>query len=272
MALFAGIGGATARAAPLALDPSAAGQGTTLLVAADEPVLSPNGQAARSVTFALTRGMRIDTSAVPQLCWRRDAAHAARPEPSRIGFGRFTLDVRGYDLGGGQTELAWAIDAYLGEPQRQGDAASVVLTSNLLGADLVGALVAPGLGTTVPTATTTIGRLIRRASGGYGVELQFASLPAELDAVAPATAVPARLELSLSAVRRVRQNFVRRIRVPTPSGYEVRKIPDHRLVGHYLLRTPRSCNGSWASETRVGLPGGEKRTAARIACTKAAGS
>ena len=93
MALFAGIGGATARAAPLALDPSAAGQGTTLLVAADEPVLSPNAQAARSVTFALARGMRIDTSAVPQLCGRRDAAHAACPEPSRIGFGRFTLDV-----------------------------------------------------------------------------------------------------------------------------------------------------------------------------------
>ena len=41
---------------------------------------------------------------------------------------------------------------------------------------------------------------------------------------------------------------------------EVRKVADHRLVGHYLLRTPVSCSGSWASELRVGLPAGEKRT------------
>jgi hypothetical protein len=270
LTLSAGAGLAPAQQnAPLALDPSVASQATTLLVAADQSVLSPGGQSAESITFALARGTRVDTTAVKQLCTRGAAAHAACPETSRIGFGRFILDVRGYVLGGGETQLSWAIDAYLGEAQRHGDAASVVLIGKLLGADSVAALLTPDLGTTVPATTTTVGRLIRRASGAYGVELEFAKLPARLDARAPITATPARLELALSAIRRTRQNFTRRIRLRTPTGYEIRKIPDHRLVGHALLRTPRSCSGSWRSELRVGLPSGVKRTARRMPCQKA---
>jgi hypothetical protein len=271
LALFAGASGAPAQqAAPLALDPSVARQGTTLLVTAGESALSPNGQPARSITFALARGMKIDTASRDRLCGRREATRGACPESSRIGFGRFGLDVRGYESGTGETELGWSIAAYLGEPQHRGDAASVVLIGRLLGADLVGSLLAPALGTSVPSTTTTVGRLIRRASGRYGVEVQFAKLPVQLDVAAPATATPSRLELALSAVRRVRQDFTRRIKIKTPSGYEVRKVADHRLIGHYLLRTPLTCNGSWPVEMRVGLPGGMKRTSSRIACTKAA--
>lgn len=268
MSLSAGAAGAAAQlGAPLALDPSVAGQATTLLVTADESTLSPNGQPANSVTFDLARGMRVDTAALARLCSPGEAARSACPEASRIGFGRFALAVRGYVLGGGETELSWSLDAFLGEPQQRGDAASVVLIGKLLGADTVAALLAPALGSSVPTATTTVGRVIRRASGPYGIELRFPKLPVHLDVAAPATATPAVLELSLSAVRRTRQNFIRRIRVRTPSGYEIRKLPDHRLIGHYLLRTPRSCHGSWPSELGVGLPGGVKLTAGRIACS-----
>jgi hypothetical protein len=271
LTLSAGAASASAQqAAPLALDPSVARQGTALLVAADESVLLANGQSADSITFALARGMRFDSAARERLCGRDQAARSACPVASRIGFGRFIVAVRGYGVGGGETELMWSIDAYLGKPLRRGDAASVVLTGNLLGAGGFGALLAPALGTSVPSTATTVGRLVRRASGAYGIELRFAKLPVQLDVAAPITATPARLELALSAVRRVRQNFIRRIRVRTLSGYEVRKIHDHRLVGHHLLRTPRSCNGSWPSELRVGFPHGVKRTASRIACAKAA--
>lgn len=202
------------------------------------------------VAFALARGMRVDPSAVQELCTRRAAARSACPDTSRIGFGRFNLDVRGYEPGGGEAELSWSIDAYLGEAQRRGDAASVVLVGNLLGADLVGALL-PASISAVPRRTTTIGRL-RRTSGRYGVELRFDQLPVQLAVAAPATAAPARLELTLGAVRRVRQNFIRRFRVEMPSGTEVRKIRDHRLVGKYLFRAPSSCRDTWPAELRAG--------------------
>jgi hypothetical protein len=269
LALPAGAAAALAEP-PVALDPNAAGQYTALLVTADKSVLSPNGQSADSLTVALARGMRVDSAARERLCRRDEAARSACPVASRIGFGRFVVAVTGYAQGSGEAELAWSIDAYLGERLRREDAASVVLTAKLLGATSVDALLAPALGTSIPRTTTTVGRLVRRASGAYGIELRFAKLPVHLDVAAPMTATPAGLELALSAVRRVRQNFTRRIKVRTPSGYEVRKIPDHRLIGHYLLRTPPECRGSWPSEVRVGFAGTVKRTRSRIACTNAA--
>jgi hypothetical protein len=270
LTLSAGAAGARAQqAAPLALDPSVARQGTALLVAADESLLSWNRRSADSITFALARGVRVDSTARVRLCGRDQAARSACPSSSRIGFGRFTFAVRGFLLGSGETELMWSIDAYLGQPLRRGDVASVVLIGQLLGAGSVTDLLAPALGTRVPSTATTVGRLIRRASGTYGIELRFAKLPVQLDVAAPITATPARLELSLSAVHRTRQNFIRRIRVRTLSGYDVRTIADHRLIGHHLLRTPRSCDGSWPAELRVGFPGLVRRTANRIACSKA---
>ena len=238
-------------------------------MAADESVLSSGGRSAGSVTFALARGMRVDSAARERLCRRAEAARSACRASSRIGSGRFVVAVRGAGSDAGEAELTWSIDAHLGEPLRRGDAASVVLSARLLGADSVAVLLEPALGTSVPRTATTVGRLVRRSSGPYGIELRFAELPVGVDLAAPVTATPTRLEFALSAVRRTRRNFVRRVRVRTPSGYEVRRIRDHRLIGHHLLRAPRTCRGSWASELRVGFPGGVRTTASPIACAKA---
>jgi hypothetical protein len=68
----------------------------------------------------------------------------------------------------------------------------------------------------------------------------------------PATVTPLRFELNLSAVRHIRENFIRKIKVPTLSGgYEIRKVKDHRLVGHYLFRAPERCSGTWSYELTV---------------------
>lgn len=271
LAAVGAAGSATAQqTTAVTLDPTGSGQGTTVVLGADASLLSPSGAPGESLSLALGRGMRIDSASREQLCTARAAARGTCPETARIGFGRFGLIVRGYEPGAVETELAWAIDAYLGEPQRRGDAASVVLISRLLGADLVGALLAPSLGARVPASTTTLGRLVRKASGRYGVELRFDRLPAQLDVKSPITVAPSRLDLSLGAFRRVRQNFTRRIKIRTPTGYEVRKIRDHRLVGHYLFRTPATCNGSWPAELTVGVAGQVKRTSTRIGCTNAA--
>lgn len=270
LALLGGAGSATAQ--QVTLDPSASRQGTTVVLGADASLLSPGNESARSLSLAFARGLRIDPVSREQLCTARAAAGGTCPETARIGFGRFGLTVRGYEPGVAETEVAWAIDAYLGAPQRPGDAASVVLIGKLLGADLVGALLTPSLGTTVPATTTAFGRLVRHASGRYGVELRFDRLPVQLDVKPPITAAPTRLDLSLGAFRRIRQNFTRRIKIRTPTGYEVRKIRDHRLVGHYLFRTPATCNGSWPAALAVGFAGHVSRTSARIACTNGATS
>jgi hypothetical protein len=268
--LSAGAAGASAQsAAPLSFDPNIAAQGAALVVAADDTLLSHDGQWAGSLVFALPRGTRLDPASRRERCTAAQAARGTCPLDSSIGFGRYVVDVAGFLMPGGDTQLTWSLAAYLGTPVRQGDPASVVLSSTLLSADSFAALLAPALGTSVPSFAMTTGRLVRRTSGAYGLELRFAQLPAELQVAAPVTAKPTRLELSLSAVRRTRQNFVRRYKVRTLSGYEIKKVPDHRLVGHHLLRTPRSCRTSWPYELRVGFPDGVRRSTGTFPCTKA---
>jgi hypothetical protein len=226
LTLLAGAAGARAQtASPIAFDPNNAALGTALVVAADATQLSSGGAVADSLAIGLPRGARVDTAARSVLCDHGQAARGTCPLESRIGFGRFVVALDGY-VPGGRTELTWSLDAYLGEPAKRGDVASVVLSGTLLGADSVAALLEPSLGTTLPRTATTIGRLVR-------------------------------------------QNFIRRYRIRTPSGYEVRRIRDHRLVGHELLRTPRTCTGSWPYRLTVGFPGGVQRNTGRLPCAKA---
>jgi hypothetical protein len=256
-------------AAPISFDPDIARQGTALVLGVDGTALSSDGQLPSSITAALPRGTRADTAAREELCSGGQAARGTCPAASRIGFGRYVVTVTGFLAPGGQTQLTWAIDAFLGRRAKPRDVASVVLVGKLLGADNVSTLLAPKLGVTVPSSATSTGRLIRKASGKYGVELQLPGVPVDLQVPSPSMVTPARLELNLSAVRRTRQNFIRRYRIRTLSGYVIRKVRDHRLVGHNLLRTPRSCGGSWPYELRVAFPGGVQRTAGHFACTKA---
>ena len=266
--LLVGAAGAHAQAPPVSVDPTVAGQATALLLAPGESVLSPDGRPGDSITFALPRGMRFDRAARETLCERAQAARSACPAASRIGFGRYAVMVRGYLFGFGEAELAWSLAAFLGEPVARGDAASVVLTGTLLGAGNVAALLAPALGATVPNTASAVGRLVQRRSGP---ELRFATMPVYLNVPAPITVMPSQLEIALSGVRRVRQNFTRRIRVRTPSGYVVRKIRDHRLVGHHLVRNPPTCRDQWTALLRVGVAGAEKRTRSFIPCSTADG-
>lgn len=266
LTLSLGADAVAQQAGPIALEPRVAGQATALLVDVGASALSSGGRSAEAITFALPRGMRVDSTARARLCTRDEAARAACPKRTRIGFGRAIVTVRDYAWWGGQAELTWSLTASLGPPRRRGDAASVVVTGKLLGLDSVAAFLGPALGAEVPGTVTAVGRLVPRRSGAYGVELRFAKLPVGLGPGPPLTATPTRLELALSAVRRTREPFVRRIEVTTLGGTEVRKVKDHRLIGHHLLRAPRTCRGSWASELRVGFPAGVKRIASRIAC------
>jgi len=91
-------------------------------------------------------------------------------------------------------------------------------------------------------------------------------VPIRFSVGAPTSVTTLRFELNLSAVRRTRQDFIRKIKVPTLSGgYEIRKVKDHRLIGHNLFRTPERCSGAWSYELTVGA----KRSTGRIPCQAA---
>ena len=255
--------------APIAFDPVIARQGTSLVLGVDGSALSSDGELPTSITVAMPRGTVADAAARKQLCNRGQAARGTCPADSRIGFGRYVIGVSGFLAPGGQTQLTWAIDAFLGTRSKPHDVASVVLVAKLLGADSVSTLLAPDLGVTVRSTSTSTARLVRRATGRYGIELLIPGLPVDLQVPAPTTAAPARFELNLSAVRQVRENFIRRYRIRTLSGYVVRRIRDHRLVGHNLLRTPASCGGSWPYELRLAFRDGVQRSAGKFPCSKA---
>lgn len=206
----------------------------------------------------LPKGTRTNSKSRSKLCSSSQAARGACPAESKVGFGRYVVAVAGFLNPGGQTQLFWSIDAFLARPAHRGDIASVVLVSKLLGADSVATLLNPELGMTVPTTSIASGRV------RPGIELRFPAAPVPFAVNAPVTATPARLELNLSAVRRTREDFVRKVKVPTASGgYEVRRIKDHRLVGHNLFRTPEKCSGSWRYE----LQAGGQKTSGNIGCT-----
>ena len=174
--------------------------------------------------------------------------------------------MTGFLAPGGETEVSWSITAYLGAPTRAGDAASVILRTELLGVDRVEQLLMPALGAAVPKAGTITGRVRLRGSGRYGLELTFPGWPGSLVVPASLTATPTRLDLMLGAVRRVRQDFVRHVRVRTQTGSRIRRIPDHRLVGYDLLRTPRSCSGGWPYELRLAYGSDVSRTTGQMPC------
>ena len=268
LALVAGAPEARAlTATPLRLDPLNAGTGATLLVGVDGTSLTSGAATPSSIVIALPRGTRLDTRASGRLCSRGQLARGSCPEASKVGFGRMTQAVSGFLRPGGETEVAWSIGVYLGVPSRPADAASVLLRAELLGAARADALLGPVLGTGLPHVSLVTGSLARPAAGPYGLELGLAGLPGDLRVPAPATAVPTRFEFAIGAVRRVREEFTRHVRVRTLGGYTTRRIRDHRLVGHDLLRNPRTCRTSWPGEVRIGFPSGVRRVATRIGCT-----
>ena len=226
-------------------------QGTTLVLGLDAP------PATGAIVVRMPKGTHTDTNSRTKLCSSSDAARGTCPPESKVGFGRYVVDVAGYLDPGGDTQVTWSIDAFLGHPVKRGDIASVVLSAKLLGADSVATLLTPEIGMSVPAIATTKARLRK------GPELYVPGVPIHFSAAPPTTVTPLRFELNLSAVRRTRQDFIRKIKVPSLSGgYEIRRVKDHRLIGHNLFRTPERCSGTWSYELTVAA----KRSTGRIPC------
>src|SRR5690349_6701634 len=167
-ALGAAIGPAAATAATEHLPPGSVrvlparpGAPATLVWKAsfDQP---PAAQ-LQAYNVDIARGYRFDPRAAGGTCTIAQARAGTCPAASRIGSGNG--EVTAFPPSGAPQQLALGIEFFITAPQLPGDIAGVVLAAH------------------EPTSNLTfdlVGRLVRKASGPYGLELRFADTAAEL--------------------------------------------------------------------------------------------
>lgn len=254
---------------PLKFDRTVERSGSGFIMDLGPVELSPRAESFSSIVVALPQGMALDTRARRRLCSPEQARQSICPRSSLIGFGHLVVRFSGYLFPGGETHAVAQLYAYLGRPTQTGDAAALVVRVKPLGVRAVRQAVFNEFGLFAPLLNFTwVGRIVRRSSGPYGVEFRVEGLPGGLALPAPLAARVVRVKLAIGAVRRLKRTFYRRFKTTTPSGRtRVRRIKDHYLFPHHLLRNPRRCaGGSWGYELRVVFPDGTQTTPGRQPC------
>jgi hypothetical protein len=160
--LVGAVSAATALAAAagtvsLALSSSKAGRQSTVHLLAQGPFPGFSG-GATSVVVDAARGFKADPRSVSVLCTAAQASARMCPAASQIGQGDIKTHVT-TSIGAGSGDYDITAKSYLAPPQQAGDIAGVVL--------LASAQTAAG-----PQNFDTTGRLLKPASGPYGVELR----------------------------------------------------------------------------------------------------
>lgn len=219
------------------LTPNVADKGTVVDVVVDGSKLgtAAGGQAPTGARLITQKGFRFDPEAVAETC----ADGQACPAGARLGSGTANATVT---FLGASRPVTAEITAYRGTPVQSGDLAGVVVDVH------------------VPEFSqrfTAKGRVV----GGEGVELRF-------DDIAGAGQVPAgisfrldRLALEIGANRTVTVTRTKTKKVRTKSGKTVRKKVKVRVkVRRDLLRTPKTCAGTWTARGVITFADGQART------------
>lgn len=233
--------------------------------------LSLRQESFSSIVVSLPQGMALDINSRKRLCSLESARRAVCHRSTLIGFGHIVVRFSGYLFPGGETHAVGQIYAYLGRPTQTGDAASLVLRVKPLGVRAIRQAVFDAFGYFAPQLNFAwIGRIVRVPSGPFGVEFRAEGMPGGLALPLPLAARVVRVKLAIGAVRRLKRTFYRTFRVPTASGgTRTRRVKDHYLFPHHLLRNPRVCDGGfWPWEVSVVFDDGIQRTAGSQRCKK----
>ena len=273
-AITAGPAAADA-SSPIALDPSSTGAPTELTVDLDPSAAGQQSTSPTGVSIWLPKGMAADVRARRHLCTPAEASAIRCPPGSDIGFGHGVVHVAGYLHPGGEADAVSYVRAFLGQPVAPGDPASVVFEVQLLGVSQIQQAIQQNFGIRVPFTGTVTGRLERVDSGPYGLKLSLDQMPGGISLPAALTqngvsASFTRLKLQLGAVRFVKHPFFHTYRVATPNGTRTYRVPDHRLIPHYLLRDPRTCRGAWPFQVQLAYPGAPQTFTTHVSCQRAA--
>jgi hypothetical protein len=195
---------------------------------------------ATSVVVDASRGFKADPRSVSVLCTAAQASARSCPAASQIGHGDIKTHVS-TSIGAGSGDYDITAKSYLAPPQQAGDIAGVVL--------LASAQTAAG-----PQNFDTTGRLLKPASGPYGVELRFDNFPTVKSPIPGVTFTVTvnSIELFAGASRKV----------TTGSG-------KHRKTTRYALFTnPATCRGSWTGKFTAVFATGTLNRSLTTACTK----
>jgi hypothetical protein len=230
---------AAAATVSLTLSPSKPGRHSTVHLLAQGPFPGLSG-VATSVVVDAGRGFKADPRSVSVLCTADQASARSCPAASQIGHGDIKTHVT-TSIGAGSGDYDIATTSYLAPAQQPGDIAGVVL--------LASAQTAAG-----PQNFDTTGRLLKPASGPYGVELRFDNFPT----VKPPfpgitfTVTVNSIELFAGASRTVM----------TGTG-------KHRKSKTYSLFTnPARCRGSWIGKFTAVFATGTLSRSLTTTCTK----
>lgn len=218
------------------LTPNVVDKGTVVDVVVDGSQLggAGEGQTPTGARLVTQDGFRFDPRAVAEVCTEDQAC----PAGSRIGGGTANATV-GF-LGVTRAVTA-EITAFLGKPVKDGDAGGVVVDVRIPEFD---------------QRFTARGRVL----GGPPLELRF-------DDIAGAGQVPAgvsfrldRLALKLGAHRTLIVTKTKTKKVRRGGKTVRRKVKVKVKVRRDLLRTPKTCGGTWTARGVVDFADGQART------------
>ena len=262
-------------ASPIALSPAGTGAPTEFSLDLHPSAAAQESSSPSGVAIWLPKGMALDVRSRRHLCTSAEAAAIRCPPGSDIGFGHGVVHVAGYLHPGGDADAVSYVRAVLGQPVSPGDPASVVFEVQLLGVSRIQQAIEQNFGVWIPFTGRVTGRVERVNSGPYGLELSFDQMPGAISLPATlaqngVTASFTRLKLQLGAVRFVKRPFFHHYRVATPNGTRTFRVPDHRLIAHYLLRDPRRCRGAWPFQVQLAYPGAPQTFTTHVRCSRAA--
>lgn len=240
IALAAAVGTALLAAAPAAAQTTATAQVTPNRPSVPTRLVldAAGGSSATGIPEAITvlaaRGFRFDRKAVAELCEPAQAQQNQCPAASRIGSGTAEVRVDG------------PLPGAIGAGTYQGTSATFLAPASQLG-DLAGLVVQLKI---VGQTITGTGRITPVASGPFGIRIAFDPLPQSPPLPPGYTATLQQLHSEIAARRTERRTRTKRVR---RRGKVVRKRVVTK-VRHDLIRTPRTCTGTWPVQVLVRYP------------------
>ncbi|HEX8065782.1 MAG TPA: hypothetical protein VF520_04555 [Thermoleophilaceae bacterium] len=208
-----------------------------------------NGENLTSFVVAAQRGTKLDPKAVAELCSDARATAVDCPGKSKVGSGKVYITASNAFT---TVPLTVDLELFLAAPKQSGDLRSVVVQFKEPQSGQQGIL---------------RGRLVPLASGPFGYELRFddmsaASKPPE------GSNVTIRVERLTSEVGAFRYERKKAYKTVKKNGVK-KRVKYYRKIPHNLITNPKTCDGAWEYQIRIGYPGG--RESVRDASTPCTG-
>jgi hypothetical protein len=202
----------------------------------------------QAITVLAARGFRFDRDAVAKLCEQSQAVQNQCPAESRIGGGTAEVRVDGpfpNALGAGTYQGTSAV--FLAPVSEAGDLAGLVVQLTIVGQTITGT-----------------GRITPIAAGPFGIRIAFDPLPQSPQLPPGYTVTLQKLHSAIAARRTEQRTQTKRVR---RRGRIVRKRVV-RKIRHVLMRTPRTCSGSWPVQVLVRYPDRQDVLDTPIVCAR----